>query len=292
MEEKNKDILDKGVYYSYIQNDYEFSISSLIVGFERCKKNKAKIKFNKACYVMHYILGGEGYIKTNEATYEVGPGNLFIFAPHSNVVYEPKKDNPWRYIWIEFNGSSVKTILDTTSYGPSNFIFKDSENEYLKKTFSEMIHEDNLSTESSEATLIVSYIFKVLSFLAKCYPKNENMNITKKEETIKKIERYLYIHYNDTNFSIGNVAKEFSFSQSYITRLFKSQTRITPIQYVDELRMKKAIELLNHHSLTIDQIAENIGYKNQFYFTKRFKRYYGVPPTKYKQKILEEDDDN
>ncbi len=284
MEEKNKDILDKGVYYSYIQNSYEFSISPLIVGFERCKKNKGKIKFNKACYVMHYILGGEGSIKTEDTTYEVGPGDLFIFSPHSNVAYEPKRENPWRYIWIEFNGSSVKTILDATSFNNSNFIFKDNEKEYLKKTFVEMIHEDNLSTESSEAILIVSYIFKVFSFLTKNYPKNENVNITKKEETIKKIERYLYIHYNDTNFSIGNVAEEFSFSQSYITRLFKSQTGITPIQYVDELRMKKAIELLNHHSLTIDQIAENIGYKNQFYFTKRFKRYYGMPPSKYKQK--------
>ena len=50
-------------------------------------------------------------------------------------------------------------------------------------------------------------------------------------------------------------------------------------------RMKKAIELLNHRSLTMDQIAEAVGYKNQFYFTKRFKKYYGVPPSKYKQKI-------
>lgn len=239
---------------------------------------------------MHYILSGEGSIKTDDSVYEVGAGDLFIFTPHSNVVYEPKKENPWKYIWIEFNGSSVKTILDSTSYSTSNFIFKDNEEEYLKNVFSEMIHEDNLSTESSEAILIVSYIFKVFSFLAKYYPKNENVNITKKEETVKKIERYLNIHYNDTNFSIGDVAKEFSFSQSYITRLFKSQTRITPMQYVDELRMKKAIELLNHHSLTIDQIAENIGYKNQFYFTKRFKRYYGMPPSKYKQKILEDAD--
>ena len=55
--------------------------------------------------------------------------------------------------------------------------------------------------------------------------------------------------------------------------------------YVDEMRMKKAIELLNHRSLTMDQIAEAVGYKNQFYFTKRFKKYYGVPPSKYKQKI-------
>lgn len=284
MEEKNKDILEKSVYYSYIQNSYDFSISPLIVGSERCKRNKGKIKFNKACYVMHYVLAGQGSIKTEQATYEVNPGDFFIFVPHSNVIYEPKRENPWSYIWIEFNGSSVKTMLDATSFSNTNFIFKDDKDETLKNTLVEMIHEDNLSTESSEAILITSYIFKILSFLVRNYPKNENVNITKKEETIKRIERYLNIHYNDTNFSIGNVAEEFSFSQSYITRLFKSQTGITPIQYVDELRMKKAIELLNHHTLTIDQIAENIGYKNQFYFTKRFKRYYGMPPTKYKQK--------
>ena len=61
---------------------------------------------------------------------------------------------------------------------------------------------------------------------------------------------------------------------------------ITPIQYIDELRMKKAIELLGHKTFTIEQIAETLGYSNQFYFTKRFKKYYGMPPSKYKQKNL------
>lgn len=286
MEEKNKDILEKDVYYSYIPNSYDFSVNPLVVGFERCKKNKAKIKSNKACYIIHYVLSGKGNIKMEDANYELSAGDLFLLPPHSNAIYEPKREDPWSYIWIELNGSSIKTVLDVTSFSSSNFIFKDNENEYLKQTLIEMIHEDNLSTEASESLLIVSYIFKVFSFLVKYYPKSKNINITKKEETVQEIERYLYIHYNDTNLSIGNVAEEFSFSQSYITRLFKSQTGITPIQYVDELRMKKAIELLNRHSLTIDQIAEAIGYKNQFYFTKRFKKYYGMPPSKYKQKNL------
>lgn len=286
MQEINKDILEKDVYYSYIPTSYDFSINPLVVGFERCKKNKAKIKSNKACYIIHYVLSGKGSIKTEDRNYELSEGDLFLLPPHSNAVYEPKREDPWSYIWIELNGSSVKIILDATSYNATNFIFKDGEERYLKQVLIEMIHEDSLSTEASESLLIISYIFKVFSFLVKHYPKSENVNITKKEETIKKIERYLYIHYSDTNLSIGNVAEEFSFSQSYITRLFKSQTGITPIQYVDELRMKKAIELLSHHSLTIDQIAEAIGYKNQFYFTKRFKKYYGMPPSKYKQKNL------
>ena len=285
MEEAYRDVLKKDVYYSYIPNNYDFSVIPLVVGFERCKKTKAKIKSNKSCYILHYVLSGQGNITLEGTNKSVHQGSLFLFPPHSNAIYEPDKKNPWSYIWIEFNGSTVKSILETTSFSLSHFVFEDYKEKDLAKLLSKMIYEDSLSTEESELLLIISYLFKIFSFLTKQFPKGETALISKKEEIVKQIERYLYLHYNDSNLSIGEVAEKFCFSQSYITRLYKSQTGITPIQYVDEMRMKKAIELLNHRSLTMDQIAEAVGYKNQFYFTKRFKKYDGVPPSKYKQQI-------
>ena len=167
-----------------------------------------------------------------------------------------------------------------------NFVFADAEGHPVERLLKEMVEADNTATENAEGFLVTGYVYRLLAFLLQNHPKEQMQISSKKEETTKTISRYLAIHYNDPSLSIQSVAERFGFSPSYLTRLFKEQIGITPIQFVDDVRMKKAIELLNHRTLTINQIAEAVGYSNQFYFARRFKRYFGMPPTLYKQKNL------
>lgn len=73
----------------------------------------------------------------------------------------------------------------------------------------------------------------------------------------------------------------FFYNQSYMARLFKEVTGTTPSKYLIDLRMKRAAELLNNGSFTILQIAQSLGYTNQFYFSQQFKQYYKVCPSKF-----------
>ena len=57
---------------------------------------------------------------------------------------------------------------------------------------------------------------------------------------------------------------------------------MSPKKLIISLRMKKALELLKNENYTISEIADKLGYKNQFYFSKEFKEYYGVSPINYK----------
>ena len=56
---------------------------------------------------------------------------------------------------------------------------------------------------------------------------------------------------------------------------------VSPMKYIIYLRMQKAVELLKRKTFSISQIAYALGYKNQFYFSKEFKKYFGLPPSKY-----------
>ena len=279
-------IFDRDVYYSYIASTTDSSIIPLIVGFERCRKNKGAIESDKTCYILHYVLSGRGTIHIGNRDFEVHANNFFILPPHSKATYEQEKEDPWAYIWIEMSGTALKGILGTTTLGPENFIFSDSPSKEGERIMTAMVEGDAVASEESECLLITGYIYRFLAFMVTHYSKVQSQTSSKKEETVKQIERYLSIHYSDSGLSVASVAEHFCFSPSYLTRLFKEQEGLTPIQFIDETRMKKAIELLNHRTLTVNQIAEAVGYKNQFYFTKRFKRYFGMPPTKYKQKNL------
>ena len=281
---QKSNIFSKDLYYSFISTRQTLQINPLVVGFERCKKNKLPIYSDKTCYTLHTIISGEGTVFINGKTYEVKDETVYILPPHSNAIYKPLKSNPWSYIWIEFSGDVVKQLLEDINFSSTNFIYKPKNFTYLKEILTSMLKEDDSITPGAEVLLIESYIFRIFAFLIDEYSNNKQNYISKKEITVSKITKYLDDHFCDEDISIKKVADIFFFSQPYLTRLYKSQTGVTPIQYVIQLRMRKACELLNHKTFTIEQISENLGYKNQFYFSKEFKKYYTVAPTQYKQK--------
>lgn len=70
---------------------------------------------------------------------------------------------------------------------------------------------------------------------------------------------------------------------AYVSYIFKKETGQGIVEYITELKMKKARQLLKDKSLKIVQVAKICGYENQSYFNKLFKSYYGMTPVQYRE---------
>ena len=81
--------------------------------------------------------------------------------------------------------------------------------------------------------------------------------------------------------SLKKIAEQFHLNPSYISQLIRSETGLTYTQYLTELRITKAKELLRTSSLTLAEISEAVGFNDYFYFIKKFKKEVGVTPGKY-----------
>ncbi|WP_058303636.1 response regulator [Gorillibacterium timonense] len=88
----------------------------------------------------------------------------------------------------------------------------------------------------------------------------------------------------DTKITLNEVAAHFSFTPNYLGQLFKLETGILFSDYLNELRMKRACELLADPSLKIYEIAEQVGYKNIIYFNRQFKQTLSMTPGEYRKK--------
>lgn len=97
---------------------------------------------------------------------------------------------------------------------------------------------------------------------------------------IEKILLYITTHYN-AELSLSTIAKEFFINPSYLSTAFKHKTGTNFSTYVEELRIKQAIYLLNHTDLEIGAIANEVGYLDQNYFSKIFKKRTGESPSHY-----------
>lgn len=104
--------------------------------------------------------------------------------------------------------------------------------------------------------------------------------------TIRKIMDEIKEHYIE-NITLTGLAEKYSISVSYLSELLKEYLQLSFSEYISSKRIQKAKELLADDSLSIEQIAEQTGYNDYFYFTKVFKKNTGISPSKYRKNLLE-----
>lgn len=88
------------------------------------------------------------------------------------------------------------------------------------------------------------------------------------------------------NLSLDSVSMEIDVTPYYFSRLFKEETGINFIEYVNKLRIDKAKELLNSDgNMSIKEICMEVGFSDPNYFSRQFKKYAGISPTEYREGI-------
>ena len=98
--------------------------------------------------------------------------------------------------------------------------------------------------------------------------------------------RYIEAHLGDAALNVGEICRAGPFSASSLQRAFKLHLGISPKQYLDSLRMNRALELLAENTLPVKNIALACGFADEKYFSRAFKRKYGYPPSKWRNRRI------
>ncbi len=89
------------------------------------------------------------------------------------------------------------------------------------------------------------------------------------------------------NLDFDEIAREVNLSSSRLRHLFKAETGISPVQYLNKLRMEKARELGENTFLRVKEIMNSVGLSNKSHFTRNFKRAHGLTPTACRKREVE-----
>lgn len=106
-------------------------------------------------------------------------------------------------------------------------------------------------------------------------------------DTIEQIKAYLYDNFQN-DISLDEIAQEFYFNKAYLGRLFKEKTGESFNYFLIKIRMQKAKELLKNPQYKIYEISAAVGYKSAKYFNKVFSAYYGISPTEYRKRRMQQ----
>ena len=102
---------------------------------------------------------------------------------------------------------------------------------------------------------------------------------------IKKLTQIIENNLGDDHFGVNDLSNEIGISHSQIHRRLKEIKNQSISQFIKELRLLKAQELLQQKDLTISEIAYNVGFSSPSYFNKCYHEFFGLPPGEYKNNI-------
>ncbi len=106
----------------------------------------------------------------------------------------------------------------------------------------------------------------------------------KYRQDIVDIIEFIQKHYR-SKVTLKMIAENFNMNESYLSRMFKNETGKNVIYFVNELKMKTALELLSNPSVMVKEAACSVGMEDQFYFNKVFKKFYNMSPSDFRRKI-------
>lgn len=158
-----------------------------------------------------------------------------------------------------------------------------------------MIIHEYFSREIGYELAIKSFIYKLIVLLLRKYI---NKFLTKEELILKenKLKRFeLIFKYIDSNYTKKISTKELSniihISPYHFCRIFKQMTGKTTTDYINGIRLEKAVNYLNKYDLNITEIALRCGFDNINYFSRVFRKHYNISPTEFKKTNLSQSND-
>lgn len=201
-------------------------------------------------------------------------GTLFFIFP--NTPYEILTDDPFTYLYIDFDGSRVERIFSDLGIAQSASIFRN-----FGHLCSFWLSAVKLVNYENANTLTESVLLYSLSFIS----KNGQSTELKDTERFDAALEYIGNNYADPSLSINKIAGLFFYNEKYFSALFRKKTGEKFTDYLNGLRIDHAVRLIERGEGSISLLAEASGFNDPFYFSKVFKRFIGQTPTEYKKDL-------
>lgn len=227
--------------------------------------------FMPPIHYAHLVTRGSGKLLFNGQEYPLKAGSLYFAFPA--VPYEIQGDKDLEYMYISFMGAGASAMMEHLQIDYTCPVRQGFEG--LIDFWKDAIRRIDSRNANILAEGVLLY---TLSFLS----GEEAARIGKNNENLfETIIDYVDRHCTDKTMQLRHVAGIFSYTEKYLSHLFKKNMQINFNTYVNNLRIGRAYELIDRGVLSVAELAEACGYADAMYFSKVFKRKTGISPKEY-----------
>lgn len=232
-------------------------------------------------HVMIYCIKGCVYVAEDGVDYAIGAGEILLLkrGHHQTPTAEIEEGTSWIYVHFFTHEIEIESAKDFNCIGASEVIeipqyvinLKNSHTEQLLYKFVNEIHLEDAISKLRIPSLFHDVLLSLyLDSMKPCKPK-----------LYEEIQSYLNEHLRESITS-KDLEKQFHLTYKYMEHVFKENLGISIMQYHTKLRIRESSKLLRSTSHSILQISLLLGFRDQLYFSRCFKKHMGMSPREYR----------
>ena len=231
--------------------------------------------------IRYDVMRGDILFMNYGCTHEIIP-NSEAGASYVNILFSPESisenissANAFSLLSL----ASFNTMRNDADYGKLSFI--DNERRAVENIVLNMLTECKEKKQGWEG-IVENYLNILLTQMLR---KSNAMIECKEMDNIWR-ELLEYIEDNlDSKLTLSALAKKCFYNPSYFSRIFKEKFGMTLMEYITQKRLEHAVKLLDSSSLSVEQIAQKVGFADRNSFHHAFSRFYGQTPQQFRKSI-------
>nr|WP_154892690.1 helix-turn-helix domain-containing protein [Paenibacillus xylanexedens] len=281
-------------YLNWFTSDLQFPFYIQYGGHEEDTELHQHVDFSE----LVIVLNGNATHVVHTEEYFIKKGNAFVIngsTPHAyrdphdfkicNIMFRPemlasigpdlKKSNGFQALFV------LEPYYRNIHSYPGKLALPIPSLEYVESLIAVMIEEYHSQLQGYQ-TMLLSRFTELVVYLSRHYDTQEKGMEGNHLMHLANAISYMEDHYLEP-LTLEEIAGKSNISVRHLNRIFRSYYQMTPIAYMLTLRLERACSLLKHSGLTITQISYECGFNDSNYFTRQFRRAYGVSPKVYRQ---------
>lgn len=245
-----------------IDQGYE-GFNPVCFGSETCRPGHYYGPAVRTYWLLHYVVKGFGTFERDGKTHRVKPGEIFVIPPYEETYYQADEERPWRYIWIGFTATQPL---------PSVFLQAVIRCSGVGAVF-EGMHRCHEMGNGCSAFLAGKLWELIAVLLDQSVPE---------ADYVDRALNCMNAEYA-TGITVQEIADRLNLDRSYFSTIFKEKMEISPRDYLKNLRLQRAAELILRHGVSPSTAGVSVGYGDIYHFSKAFKQHFGQSPRSYQK---------
>ena len=264
---------------SYIQADADnVELSVFRCGHEHCQPGYTWGPGVRDHYLIHLVVAGHGSYRVGGQSYALAPGDLFLAKPGQRISYTADAKEPWEYCWVGFNGACASRLVQQAPFTDSQPCHHCADARPMREALDQIYNARG--TEPQDEARMTGCLYLFLALLMKEAQETMPRAGATGSQYVLAAVKYIQFNYSH-DISVDDIAKAVGVSRSHLYRVFMTAVGQSPIDYLTAYRVDEACALLKNTNLSIAEIAVSVGFFDQFYFSRVFKKVKGMPPSRY-----------
>lgn len=276
-ENKIEDTL-KSFKHSYKVTQKELAAMTVYnCGSQRCTPDYQWGPGQRDHFLIHYVISGSGTYQSGGKTYAVIKGDAFLVHPNTIITYKADHKTPWHYCWVGFSGIDARLLIHQMPFTEESPVIQMENGSDIQEAFKKIWRARGTNFESR--IHMTGELYSALSLFISQEQEHASPSVRYFERAVDYIKKNYFFY----NLSVESIAEILNINRSYLYMIFKDTCGLSPKEYLTDFRIKQACTLLIQSRISITSVSYSVGYEDNMYFSKVFRKVMGMTPSKYRE---------